>query len=217
MIKAIETRYAGCRFRSRLEARWAVFFNTLGIRWEYEPEGFELPSGRYLPDFYLRMNEFVGWEDYDEQHDPGFWVEVKPTAPTPREFALLQELSTATRRLGFFLSGGLRDHLCAAVFPQKSFPWPMTYCDAHYIDKPPGCRYTKGGYTFDPEISPPYEPKHLYRTRHSYGAEIPVDGSLMYWEHWHAATSQHKNLEYLTSYRMFDRAVEKALSERFGT
>lgn len=30
-IKAIETSYAGCRFRSRLEARWAVFFDTLGI------------------------------------------------------------------------------------------------------------------------------------------------------------------------------------------
>ena len=53
MIKAIETRYKGYRFRSRLEARWAVFFDALGLKWEYEPEGFELPSGRYLPDFKL--------------------------------------------------------------------------------------------------------------------------------------------------------------------
>lgn len=53
-IKPIETYYAGCRFRSRLEARWAVFFDALGIKWEYEPEGFETKSGeRYLPDFYL--------------------------------------------------------------------------------------------------------------------------------------------------------------------
>lgn len=52
MIKAIETTYKGYRFRSRLEARWAVFFDALGLRWEYEPEGVELPSGeRYLPDF----------------------------------------------------------------------------------------------------------------------------------------------------------------------
>lgn len=43
-IKAIETCYAGCRFRSRLEARWAVFFDALGLEWEYEPEGFELPA-----------------------------------------------------------------------------------------------------------------------------------------------------------------------------
>ena len=60
-IKAIPTRYAGCHFRSRLEARWAVFFDTLGIRWEYEPEGFELgwrllldeSTFHYLPDFWL--------------------------------------------------------------------------------------------------------------------------------------------------------------------
>ncbi|MFI7073497.1 hypothetical protein [Micromonospora sediminicola] len=53
-IKPIETRYAGCRFRSRLEARWAVFFDALNIEWEYEPQGYELPSGQvYLPDFWL--------------------------------------------------------------------------------------------------------------------------------------------------------------------
>lgn len=53
-MKAIETYYNGYWFRSRLEARWAVFFDTLGIRYEYEPEGFELSDGtRYLPDFYL--------------------------------------------------------------------------------------------------------------------------------------------------------------------
>ena len=53
-IKAIETRYAGCHFRSRLEARWAVAFDQLNLAWEYEPQGYELPSGsRYLPDFWL--------------------------------------------------------------------------------------------------------------------------------------------------------------------
>lgn len=53
-IKAIETFYGGYRFRSRLEARWAVFFDTLKISYEYEPEGFNLGNGIcYLPDFYL--------------------------------------------------------------------------------------------------------------------------------------------------------------------
>lgn len=52
-IKAIETEYAGCRFRSRLEARWAVFFDRLGLEWQYEPEGFEGDRSRYLPDFLL--------------------------------------------------------------------------------------------------------------------------------------------------------------------
>lgn len=55
MIKAIETLYNGYRFRSRLEARWAVFFDSLGVKYEYEPEGFLLPSGKYyLPDFRIK-------------------------------------------------------------------------------------------------------------------------------------------------------------------
>lgn len=53
-MQAIETQYGGNRFRSRLEARWAVFFDSLGIVHVYEPEGFKLPGGlRYLPDFWL--------------------------------------------------------------------------------------------------------------------------------------------------------------------
>lgn len=53
-MKAIETRYAGYRFRSRLEARWAVFFGELGIKYLYEPEGYRFEDGTtYLPDFYL--------------------------------------------------------------------------------------------------------------------------------------------------------------------
>ena len=53
-MKVIETKYKGYLFRSRLEARWAVFFDACGIRWEYEPEGIILSDGSwYLPDFYL--------------------------------------------------------------------------------------------------------------------------------------------------------------------
>lgn len=54
-MRAIETHYNGFKFRSRLEARWAVFFDTLGVKYEYEPQGYELPSGRfYLPDFRVK-------------------------------------------------------------------------------------------------------------------------------------------------------------------
>ena len=67
-MKAIDTYYNGHLFRSRLEARWAVFFDVLGIRWEYEPEGFSLEDGTcYLPDFYLPDDEV--------------YVEVKPDRP----------------------------------------------------------------------------------------------------------------------------------------
>lgn len=68
MIKAIETNYKGYRFRSRLEARWAVFFDRMGMRWEYEPEGFELPDGtRYLPDFRFKSPQGIV-----------YWYEIKP-------------------------------------------------------------------------------------------------------------------------------------------
>jgi len=68
-IGAIETLYAGCRFRSRLEARWAVFFDTLGIDWQYEPQGFVGCHGKaYLPDFYLPADKlYVEVKGSDEQ------------------------------------------------------------------------------------------------------------------------------------------------------
>lgn len=53
-IKPIETVYNGYRFRSRLEARWAVFFDAAGIKYQYEPEGYVFEDGtKYLPDFFL--------------------------------------------------------------------------------------------------------------------------------------------------------------------
>ena len=69
-IKAIQTRYKGYHFRSRLEARWAVFFDCIGVKWLYEPQGFTLKSGEnYLPDFYLpeidTWLEVKGWSSID--------------------------------------------------------------------------------------------------------------------------------------------------------
>jgi hypothetical protein len=64
-IKAIETRYKGYLMRSRLEARWATFFDKLDIKWEYEKEGFQFDGHFYLPDFYLP--------------ELGIWCEIKGT------------------------------------------------------------------------------------------------------------------------------------------
>ena len=53
-IKAIETYYNGYRFRSRLEARWAVFFDAIGMPYQYEAEGYVgLNDTTYLPDFFF--------------------------------------------------------------------------------------------------------------------------------------------------------------------
>ena len=73
-VKPIETFYNGYRFRSRLEARWAVFFDAACIRYQYEPEGFKLSDGTYyLPDFYL--------PDVESRCGKGLWVDVKSGKP----------------------------------------------------------------------------------------------------------------------------------------
>lgn len=98
-IQAIETRYAGCRFRSRLEARWAVFFDTLDIPWEYEPQGFNVTwrlrndedTFPYLPDFWLP--------------DEGVWVEVKGSL----DAASLDRLLNAAASLSSNDGGGCHD------------------------------------------------------------------------------------------------------------
>lgn len=79
-MKAIETIYNGFRFRSRLEARWAVFFDAADVSYIYEPEGFELADGSwYLPDFYLSSCNV--------------WVEVKPDRADEQTVQLANGLS----------------------------------------------------------------------------------------------------------------------------
>jgi hypothetical protein len=90
-IKPIETVYKGCKFRSRLEARWAVCFDALGLEWEYEKEGYQLPSGWYLPDFWIST-----W---------GRWAEIKPKAPTDQEIEMLMDLECATDKDSLLIAG----------------------------------------------------------------------------------------------------------------
>lgn len=63
-VEMIRPTFQGRRFRNTLCARWAVFFETLGLPWEYEPEGFyHSEFGAYFPDFLV---------NYPKQ----FWFEV---------------------------------------------------------------------------------------------------------------------------------------------
>lgn len=47
---AIPTTYRGTQFRSRLEARWASFFDLVEWPWVYEP----FDTGDWIPDFLVR-------------------------------------------------------------------------------------------------------------------------------------------------------------------
>lgn len=53
-VKVKRTYYKRQVFRSRLEARWALFFDHIRVAWVYEPQGFVFADGEpYLPDFHL--------------------------------------------------------------------------------------------------------------------------------------------------------------------
>ena len=62
----LPTTYRGFTFRSRLEARWALFLDELHVPWQYEPDGWDLPDGPYVPDFWLPREKL--------------WLEIKPNA-----------------------------------------------------------------------------------------------------------------------------------------
>lgn len=84
--KSLDTEYAGYRFRSRLEARWAVALDSLGVDWEYEPQTLQIGKRidcddipddgyAYLPDFWLP--------------ELSLWVDVKATMTDEQGIRLL--------------------------------------------------------------------------------------------------------------------------------
>ena len=81
MIKPIDTIYNGYKFRSRLEARWAVFFDTLNIPYEYEVQGYDINGTWYLPDFWMPT-----WN---------CWLEIKPEIPNLRDSNKIEYLKCA--------------------------------------------------------------------------------------------------------------------------
>jgi hypothetical protein len=133
MVKAIDTEYNGYRFRSRLEARWAVFFNSLRIKYRYEIEGFDLDGVYYLPDFWLPhiVPELSadGW---------GLWVEIKPLPINDDELKKVVSLVEKTKHNALVFQGD---------------PWP----DEYQVLKVSGTHFTPprqfGGLSFASEDS----------------------------------------------------------------
>jgi len=71
-LVAMPAEFDGIKYRSRNEARWAIFFKELGIIFAYEDEGFDLGAGiRYLPDFHIPLQDNFKRDMY---------FEIKPSA-----------------------------------------------------------------------------------------------------------------------------------------
>ncbi len=92
--KPLDTRYKGYLFRSRLEARWAVVYDALGLDWIYEMEGFDLGDGlSYLPDFFFP--------------DLKIWIEIKGENPTLVEIDKADRLATLTGQPVYIFFGNI--------------------------------------------------------------------------------------------------------------
>ena len=88
-IKAKPTMYNGRQYRSRLEVKWAVFFDLIGWTCEYEP--FDL--GGWSPDFLIKT----------EPKMADILVEVKPITEFNENVAKKMESNTWGRGLSHSL------------------------------------------------------------------------------------------------------------------
>lgn len=108
-LTPIPTKYKKYSMKSRLEARWAVYFDLLGIPWQYEPEGFRMGRVCYLPDFAVQVpvRSFtpakvslsgVQVPKFEEVQAEQVWVEVKPSgkALSGNEIVKIREFALAT-------------------------------------------------------------------------------------------------------------------------
>jgi hypothetical protein len=205
-IRPIPTFYRGHHFRSRLEARWAVFFQTLGLDWEYEPEAFRIGGGHgYLPDFRIKFT----WRHVDlnakkerfhvcegescilrgfDPFNDWMYVEVKPTTETD----IIHRSWHALKHPSFKKAAALADF---------GGPWKPVLC----LDGPPAIKT--------------YDMMHAHTCESGGGIDVyPVafiDSSyLNVFPHGdHAA---ERNVEEIAEC-VLTRAIHAARSARFGT
>jgi hypothetical protein len=114
LIKAIDTYHSGYKFRSRLEAKWAVFFEAMDIDYVYEKEGFVLDGDCYLPDFWIPE-----WN---------CWIEIKPEIYTtwPSAMSKLKKYKDPGREV--MLCRKLCDNTNQVVLLIGGSPWVKSIC-----------------------------------------------------------------------------------------
>lgn len=109
MIQAIQTEYKGILYRSRTEARWAVFMDKAGVPFHYEMEGFDLGDGiRYLPDFFLPNQDA--------------WLEIKGVDLTTIEETKAEQLCFKTGKQVFTIVGPPSASCMKRGFARVIFP-----------------------------------------------------------------------------------------------
>ncbi len=116
-LTARPTIYNGVQMRSRLEAAWAEQFDTLGIRWEYEPVCVATKKGQYLPDFRLELPHQTADPIYFEVkgsywRDPQWWGAGTDEDPS----RMSEEWDDAVRTELARMYWGLADNVPMSLF-----------------------------------------------------------------------------------------------------
>lgn len=106
-----ETDYAGVHFRSRLEARWALLFDALGVPWQYEPRCFRTPEGGYLPDFLVGVRS-------------PWWLEIKGPEPIERDYVRARHVVAQTGQKFRFLVGPIPKAPSHGILRTRVLPTP---------------------------------------------------------------------------------------------
>ena len=101
-IRAIPIEYNGIRYRSLLEAKWALFFDILGVEFLYECDKYKLGDISYIPDFYIPHL--------------GIFIEIKGTTPKRIECEKAYRLAHLEKKDVFiihsnFPRGSTRKHI----------------------------------------------------------------------------------------------------------
>lgn len=110
--RGIPTMYKGVRFRSRAEARWAAFFDSLEWPWDYEP--FDLNG--YIPDFVVQASP------------QGLLVEVKAAT---EDFEIAQSKIEVSGWDGeaIVVAPTLEGNVCGRIFDTSASEW----CPAEFF------------------------------------------------------------------------------------
>lgn len=89
-IEPKPTKYKRRTFKSRLEARWAVFFDHQLLTWVYEPKTFKNPETGwdYTPDFVICFSRLGCKAPFK------VFVEVKPIIPTDEYLHVLSKFTS---------------------------------------------------------------------------------------------------------------------------
>lgn len=86
-MKAIPTNYNGTIYRSRLEARWQVFFDEIGFIADYEPFEIKYNGHSYVPDFIVTH----GLTEHT-------LIEIKPIQPNKEYVEYLTKIHNPSKR-----------------------------------------------------------------------------------------------------------------------